>query len=69
MGAQEEVIHIVRYPDLESGILTTNNSTSATTTGASFNSNDNQTTTASAATTTTIDSIVAYHLQKLQEVG
>ena len=69
--AQDEVIHIVRYPNLDSGVIqTSNNSTSATTAGASFNSNNNQTTTPGAATTTTtIDNILAYHLQKLQEVG
>jgi hypothetical protein len=42
-GAQE-VIHIIRYPDLDT---TTNNN----------------------MTTTTADNILAYHLQKLQEVG
>jgi hypothetical protein len=70
IGPQEEIIHIVRYPNLDSGIQRANNGTSTTTGGASFNSNNNQITTASAATaTTTIDSILAYHLQKLQEVG
>ncbi|HJU34941.1 MAG TPA: hypothetical protein VJ695_07450 [Nitrososphaera sp.] len=69
-GAQQEVIHIVRYPNLDSKIQTANNATSAAI-GASFNSNNNQTTTVGATTaaTTTIDNILAYHLQKLQEVG
>jgi PKD repeat protein len=67
--AQEEVVHIVRYPNLDTGIQATNisNSTTATappTSGASFN-NNNQT----IATATTIDNILAYHLQKLQQVG
>ena len=46
-GAQEEVIHIVRYPDLDSR-LSDNNITSGN---------------------ITTDSILSYHLQKLQEVG
>src|SRR5918992_914951 len=67
--AQEEVVHIVRYPNLDTGIQAANNSNSTTatappTSGASFN-NNNQT----IATTTTIDNILAYHLQKLQQVG
>nr|MDP9016298.1 hypothetical protein [Thermoproteota archaeon] len=66
--AQEEVVHIVRYPNLDTVIQATNsnNSTTATTpptSGASFN-NNNQT-----IATTTIDNILAYHLQKLQQVG
>ena len=67
--AQKEVVHIVRYPNLDTGIQAANNSNSTTatappTSGASFN-NNNQT----IATTTTIDNILAYHLQKLQQVG
>ncbi len=67
--AQEEVVHIVRYPNLDTGIQAANNSNSTTatappTSGASFN-NNNQT----IATATTIDNILAYHLQKLQQVG
>jgi PKD repeat protein len=67
--AQEEVVHIIRYPNLDTGIQATNssNSTTATappTSGASFN-NNNQT----IATATTIDKVLAYHLQKLREVG
>ena len=70
IGAQE-VIHIVRYPNLDSGVIQTANNVTSTTSGASFNSNNNQTTAASAAAapTTTIDNILAYHLQKLQQVG
>src|SRR5918997_1056312 len=68
--AQEEVVHIVRYPNLDTGIQAANNSNSTTatappTSGASFN-NNNQTI---ATTTTTIDNVLAYHLQKLQQVG
>jgi PKD repeat protein len=67
--AQEEVVHIVRYPNLDTVIQAANNSNSTTATappasGASFN-NNNQT----RATRTTIDNILAYHLQKLQQVG
>jgi PKD repeat protein len=67
--AQKEVVHIVRYPNLDTGIQAANNSNSTTatappTSGASFN-NNNQT----IATTITIDNILAYHLQKLQQVG
>jgi len=66
-SAQEEVIHVVRYPYLDSGIQMTNNSStggsSATpTTGASFNNNNS-------TTATTIDNVLAYHLQKLRQVG
>ncbi|MDQ4100665.1 MAG: PKD domain-containing protein, partial [Thermoproteota archaeon] len=86
--AQENVIHVVRYPNLEAGGVQDANSsgssssatTNTTTTadgstpaiGASFN---NMTPATSAAVTavegdsTTIDNILAYHLQKLQEVG
>src|SRR5918997_1187641 len=68
--AQEEVVHIVRYPNLDTGIQAANNSNSTTatappTSGASFN-NNNQT--IATTTTTTIDNILAYHLQKLQQV-
>ena len=67
--AQEEVVHIIRYPNLDTRIQATNssNSTTATappTSGANFN-NNNQT----IATATTIDNVLAYHLQKLQQVG
>jgi len=86
--AQENVIHVVRYPNLEAGRVQDANSsgssssatTNTTTTtdgstpaiGASFN---NITPATSAAVTavegdsTTTDNILAYHLQKLQEVG
>src|SRR5215217_991735 len=50
----EEVIHIIRYPNLDTRIQAASN-VSATTT----NSNTNMTT----------DDIQSYHLQKLQEVG
>src|SRR5918992_5748067 len=69
--AQEEVIHVIRYPNLDNGILSANSVTNSVTTptiGATFSTNNisNSTT---AATTTTIDNILAYHLQKLQQVG
>ncbi len=69
-GVQEEIIHIVRYPNLDSGIQMANNASggtsSALTTGASFN-NNNSTTANTVATT--MENILSYHLQKLQEVG
>ncbi|MDQ3909979.1 MAG: hypothetical protein M3232_06200, partial [Thermoproteota archaeon] len=49
----KEVIHIIRYPDLNTRLLANNITTS----------NDNM------MTTTTIDNILSYHLQKLQQVG
>ena len=66
-GAQEEVIYVVRYPNLDSGIQMANNASSGgssatPTTGASFNNNNS-------TIATTIDNILAYHLQKLQQVG
>lgn len=71
-AAQEDVIHIVRYPNLDSVIPQANNVTTTPAIGASFN---NRTTTAASSTTTateeetTIDDTLAYHLQKLQQVG
>ena len=50
----EEVIHIIRYPDLDTRIQPASNVTTTTTTN-----NNNMTT----------DDVVSYHLQKLQEVG
>jgi PKD repeat protein len=66
-GAQEEVIHVVRYPNLDSGIQMANNastggSSATPTTGASFNNNNS-------TIATTIDNILVYHLQKLRQVG
>jgi PKD repeat protein len=49
-GSKGHIIHIVRYPDLNTRIQATNNVTTT---------NNNMTT----------DSILSYHLQKLQEVG
>ncbi|MDQ3883781.1 MAG: hypothetical protein M3243_06970, partial [Thermoproteota archaeon] len=53
LGAQE-VIHIIRYPDLDTR-LSANNITA--------------TTTAANNSTATIDNILTYHMQKLQDVG
>jgi PKD repeat protein len=53
-GPEGDVIHIVRYPDLNTRIQATNNVTTTTT-----NNNNNM----------TIDNILSYHLHKLQEVG
>src|SRR5215213_5406630 len=53
-GSQEEVIYIIRYPDLDARIPAASN---VTTTAASGNNN------------ITTDNVQSYHLQKLQEVG
>src|SRR5829696_4786832 len=54
-GSQEEVIYIIRYPDLDARIPAASNVT--TTTATSSNNN------------ITTDNVQSYHLQKLQEVG
>jgi hypothetical protein len=71
--AQEEVIHIVRYPNLDGGISANNatngtTTSTTTTTGASFNPNSNMTI-GNAAESHNLDNILAYHIEKLQEVG
>src|ERR687898_2580183 len=55
-GSEGDIIHIVRYPDLDTRLQAANNVT--TTTPATNNNN-----------MTTIDNILSYHMQKLQEVG
>src|SRR5918993_2675549 len=52
-GSEGDIIHIVRYPDLDTRIQSADNATTTT-------NNNNM---------TTIDNILSYHLQKLQEVG
>ena len=52
---QEEIIHIVRYPNLDARLQFA--------LGITANNNNNNT------TTTTDDNILSYHVQKLQEVG
>src|SRR5215211_713085 len=54
-GSQEEVIYIIRYPDLDTRIQAASNVT--TTTATSGNNN------------ITTDNVQSYHLKKLQEVG
>ena len=54
-GTEGDIIHIIRYPDLNTRIQASNNVT--TTTNTTNNNN------------MTIDNILSYHLQKLQEVG
>jgi hypothetical protein len=56
-GADEDIIHIVRYPDLDTRLQAANNGTSTTTTTTTTNN------------MTTTDNILSYHLQKLEEVG
>jgi PKD repeat protein len=55
-GSEGDIIHMVRYPDLDTRLQAANNVT--TTTPATNNNN-----------MTTIDNILSYHMQKLQEVG
>src|ERR671918_1871708 len=52
-GSEGDIIHVVRYPDLDTRLFA-NNAT---------------TTTANNSMITTTDNILTYHLQKLQEVG
>ncbi len=52
-GSEGYIIHIVRYPDLDTRLFANNVTTT----------NNNTT------TTTTTDNILSYHMQKLQEVG
>src|SRR5215217_8708029 len=52
-GSEGDIIHIVRYPDLDTKIQVPNNVTTT-------NNNNN---------VTTIDNILLYHMQKLEEVG
>ena len=53
---KEDIIHIIRYPDLDTRLQVANNTATTTTT---TNNNSNM----------TIDNILLYHMQKLQEVG
>ena len=52
-GSEGDIIHMIRYPDLDTRLQATNNVTTTT-------NNNNM---------TTIDNILSYHMQKLQEVG
>ena len=54
-GSEGDIIHIVRYPDLDTRLQAANNIT----TNDDNNSNSN----------ITIDNILLYHMQKLEEVG
>ena len=54
-GSEGDIIHIIRYPDLDTRLQVANNTATTTTT----NNNSNM----------TIDNILLYHMQKLQEVG
>ena len=55
-GTEGDIIHIIRYPDLDTRLQGSNNVTTTTTTTTNN-------------TNMTIDNILSYHLQKLQEVG
>src|SRR5215208_564042 len=52
-GSEGDIIHIVRYPDLDTRLQVPNNITTT-------NNNNN---------VTTIDNILLYHMEKLEEVG
>src|SRR5688500_10026140 len=56
-GPGGDIIHIIRYLDLDTRLQGSNNVTTNTTTNTTNNTN------------MTIDNILSYHLQKLQEVG
>jgi hypothetical protein len=63
-GSEGDVIHIVRYLDLDArlqGVVSNNvtNVTTTTTTATTTNNNNNL----------TIDNILSYHMQKLEQVG
>jgi PKD repeat protein len=60
-GSEGDVIHIVRYPDLDARLqgVVSNNVTNVTTTTTTTNNNNNL----------TIDNILSYHMQKLEQVG
>jgi hypothetical protein len=55
-GPEGDIIHIIRYPDLDTRLQGSNNVTTTTT---NTTNNNNMTT----------DNVLSYHLQKLQEVG
>ena len=59
-GSEGDVIHIVRYPDLDARLqgVVPNNVTNVTTTTTTNNNNN-----------LTIDNILSYHMQKLEQVG
>jgi hypothetical protein len=62
-GSEGDVIHIVRYPDLEARLqgVVSNNVTNVTTTTTATTTNNNN--------NLTIDNILSYHMQKLEQVG
>jgi hypothetical protein len=55
-GPEGDIIHIIRYPDLDTRLQGSNNVTTTTT---NTTNNNNMTT----------DNVLSYHMQKLQEVG
>jgi PKD repeat protein len=59
-GSEGDVIHIVRYPDLDARLqgVVSNNVTNVTTATTTNNNNN-----------LTIDNILSYHMQKLEQVG
>jgi hypothetical protein len=57
-GPEGDIIHIIRYPDLDTRLQGSNNVTTTTTTTNTTNNNN-----------MTTDNVLSYHMQKLQEVG
>ena len=62
-GPEGDIIHIVRYPDLDTRLQGSNNVTTTTTTTTNTNTNTTNN------NNRTIDNVLSYHMQKLQEVG
>jgi PKD repeat protein len=58
-GSEGDIIHVVRYPDLDTRLQVPNNNITTANNSSSSNNNNN----------ITIDNILLYHMQKLEEVG
>jgi PKD repeat protein len=59
-GSEGDIIHVVRYPDLDTRLQVPNNNITTANNNNSSSSNNNN---------ITIDNILLYHMQKLEEVG
>ena len=59
--SENDIIHIVRYPDLDNKLQAGNNGTTTTTSSSNNNNNNN--------IVTNDNNILLYHLQKFQQVG
>jgi PKD domain-containing protein len=58
-GSEGDIIHVVRYPDLDTRLQVPNNNITTANNNNNSSSNNN----------ITIDNILLYHMQKLEEVG